>query len=249
MAFIQLEELASWAALLQHLPKAGGPIHSGRIRIKTKLYQSQEEELKEKEQQRRRREQAGGAATERREGAGNTGHGSEADSEEEEESHNWMEGARLGEARNPGPVAQHQQPFIFHTPPAWNHAPGQSTNFVKAPAGWRGIWAVPQAPAGEFAKGIDPGPKASSAGVGPVPHRNTGCNRNSVNMIPPSMSRAGTAQHTTLYIPCTLGNAFPGAKGSATCRGWHGHTHEHTRHLYVLSQMQLPFRPHKWVHS
>ena len=69
------------------------------------------------------------------------------------------------------------------------------SNVAEASAGWRGTWAMPQALAGEFAKGIHPGPKTSSAGVGPVPHRNTGCNDQSVNMRTNFTSRAETVQH------------------------------------------------------
>ena len=59
-------------------------------------------------------------------------------------------------------------------------------------------WAVPQRFAGEFAKGIYPGPTPSSAGSGPVPYRNTGCTPEDIAMYFYHMSRAGTAQHLDL---------------------------------------------------
>ena len=64
----------------------------------------------------------------------------------EEERHDWKEGERIGEASNPGPR-------LFR-----NHAPERTTKREKAPAGQRGVRAVPQACAGELKKGINPGP-------------------------------------------------------------------------------------------
>ena len=99
----------------------------------------------------------------------------------------------MGEAKNPGPGPAAYNPYSTSQPGTTHQAGGGN---MKEPAGWRGTWAVPQAFAGEFAKGIYPGPKTSSAGVGPVPHHNTGWNTFLPAMRTHHMSSAGTAQHT-----------------------------------------------------
>ena len=111
----------------------------------------------------------------------------------------------MGEAKNPGPNQWQRT-----TP--WSHTPGWRHAQVKAQTKWCGTWGVPQVLAGEFAKGIYPGPKPSSAVVGPDPHRNTGCTWNSVNMIPLYMSRAETVQH----------NPQPWNNGEQGWYGWGG---------------------------
>ena len=77
---------------------------------------------------------------------------------EEEESHDCMEGERIGEASHPGPS-------LFR-----NHAPERSMQREKAPAGQRGVWAVPNRFfAGEFAKGNSPGPTPGADHSGNLP--------------------------------------------------------------------------------
>ena len=124
--------------------------------------------------------------------------------EDEEEAHNWKEGERIGEAKQPGPPKGAKT--ATQTPP-WNHTPGLRQQQAQAQARWCGTRAVPK-DAGEFAKGMYPGPKPSSAGDGPDPRRNTGCNRASVAMNNFYTSRAGTAQH----------NQGQGRYGAKECR-------------------------------
>ena len=179
-----------------------------RIRKSPQRYQSQEVEKQEKSQR-------------RSEDQTNRPKAMELDVEQEE-SHDWKEGECLGQAKNPGP------PYYFYTPP-WIHAPGLRPNFAQAQAGWCGTRAVLQVPAGEYAKGICPGPKPSSAGVGPVPHRNTGCNEQSVNMKIDHKSRAETVQHTHTHTT---------HKNRKMC--WHG--------LHCWGKgWQCPFQHPEWT--
>ena len=96
---------------------------------------------------------------------------------------------------------------------------------AQAQARWCGTQAVPKAPAGELAKGKYPGPTPSSAGVGPVPRRNTGCNNSSTAMSNNHTSRAGTAQHTQgqgrygTMKACRYGESCWGRNGQ--CLFWH----------------------------
>ena len=157
-----------------------------RNRTRTQWYQSTEEDEKEKE--RRKKKEAEHEPTDDPESEGE---------EMEEDPHDWKEGERMGEAKNPGPPANYNPP--------WTHAPGLRQEQAQAQARWHGTRAVPNAPAGEYAKGMYPGPNPSSAGVGPDPRRNTGCNYSSTNMSTNYMSRAGTAQHTQGQVRYTTG--------------------------------------------
>ena len=96
----------------QHAPRT-------RHRARTQLYQSQEEDRRERERRRKDRE----AGSDRpRQHPGEQHASEEADKmeveEAEEESHNWEEGARIGEAQNPGPHGQHRG-----VPPHWSPFP------------------------------------------------------------------------------------------------------------------------------
>ena len=176
-----------------HSSQNAGPHRPTRVRTQPKLYQSEEVEAMERE--RRRGADPGGAAGSQQD-TGVERDGLVGVATAEAESHDWKEGERLGEAQNPGPPT-HRHSMLHRNQPSWNHAPGQSNTLEQVPAGWRDTWAVPQAPAGEFAKGNNPGPKTSSAGVGPDPRRNAGWTKTYTAMNR-NMSRAGTAQHTTV---------------------------------------------------
>ena len=78
--------LQSIATAEEELPAQQEPLHPSRVRTKVQLYQSVEVEAMEKERKK---------ATQR----------TQADTEGEGEpsSHSWVEGARVGEAKNPGP--------------------------------------------------------------------------------------------------------------------------------------------------
>ena len=75
-----------------------GPVRNKRVRHQTRWYQSQEEEEKDRAQ-RATKDKAGEQAHQPQEQA--------PSSPLEEESHDWKEGARLGEADHPGPSLQH----------------------------------------------------------------------------------------------------------------------------------------------
>ena len=150
-----------------------------RHRTKTQFYQSTEEESRNRDHGKKKE----------KEHRQQDGDDMDIEKENEEAAHDWKEGERIGEAKHPGP------PKWANNPP-WNHTPGLSTNQAQGQARWCGTRAVPTALAGESAKGMYPGPKPSSAGVGPDPRRNTGCNNSSQAMSNNPTSRAGTAQHT-----------------------------------------------------
>ena len=74
-------------------------------------------------------------------------------------SHNWKEGARMGEAKNPGPQRQRARASRpTPTSPTRNRDPGRSNNAITTSANHRGGRAASTASAGEFAMGIRPGP-------------------------------------------------------------------------------------------
>jgi hypothetical protein len=124
---------------------------STRVKKLTLSYQSEVEEAKEKE----RKEKEKGKQRSR---SSSSSSNRMAVPKEEEESHDWMEGERIGEASHPGPS-------LFR-----NHAPERSMQREKAPAGQRGVWAVPNRFfAGEFAKGISPGPTPGADHSGNLP--------------------------------------------------------------------------------
>ena len=127
---------------------------------------------------------------------------STATSEREEEAHNWMEGARIGEASHPGPWTgkRGQYPHLLQQAnPGGNHAPGWRHNDEQAPTMQRGVWGAPTAFAGALAEGIRPGPNPSADLIGNRPGGNGGRNRQPSAMISSNMSRAGTAQRTNSY--------------------------------------------------
>ena len=115
-------------------------------------------------------------------------------SQPERRSHDWKEGARIGEASNPGPKG----------PPrlTGSRAPGEMPNSSRtATSRQRGVWVVPPNLAGESAKGIYPGPKS------PVDHArgfhggNGRVYQQPAAMKPSRPSRAGSAQRTTSVPP------------------------------------------------
>ena len=57
----------------------------------------------------------------------------------EEQSHDWKEGERLGEAKNPGPPPTSTNSNNY---PPWSHTPGARYKAVQARARWCGIRAV-----------------------------------------------------------------------------------------------------------
>jgi hypothetical protein len=116
-----------------------------------------------------------------------------AEQDGEATTHNWKEGARIGEAENPGPQGASQ---FTTNQPAWNHAPEQRHQQFQAYDKWCGTWALPKAPAGEFTKGTYPGPKPSDDPAGNRPGGTAGGDQHQAAMINNNMSRAGTAQHT-----------------------------------------------------
>ena len=63
----------------------------------------------------------------------------ESDGDMEEDSHDWKEGERVGEAKNPGPPNYN---YTNNYPP-WSHVPGMSNKQFQARDRWRGTWAVP----------------------------------------------------------------------------------------------------------
>ena len=103
----------------------------------------------------------------------------------EVQSHDWMEGARMGEAQNPGPWGQHH---------IGSRVPNARTKQAQAPARWHGTRAVPQAPAGERTKGIYPGPNPSDDQIGNRPVGSGRGSSNSAAMKTNRSSRAGSAQ-------------------------------------------------------
>ena len=106
----------------------------------------------------------------------------------DQENHNWMRGARIGEAQNPGPPnrGSYRQPG--------SHAPRQSSSHVQAPARQRGARAASQVPAGEFAKRIYLGPNPGDDRRGNRPVGTGVVDSNFTNMIPHQPSRPGSAQ-------------------------------------------------------
>ena len=115
-----------------------------------------------------------------------------ATSSAEEHSHDWKEGARIGEANNPGPPSPRRQP---RNSPRRSHTPQGRTNRKPTQASRRGDRAVSKAPAGERTKGNRPGPKPSNDRLGNRPGGNGG----GVPKAPAAMrneptSSAGTAQ-------------------------------------------------------
>ena len=79
----------------------------------------------------------------------------------EETSHNFLEGARIGEAKNPGPgPRQGKQTTRAHqTTPPGNRAPGESSKVYSVWNGQCGGREAPTPPAQEQAKGNRPGLK------------------------------------------------------------------------------------------
>ena len=123
---------------------------------------------------------------------------------DEEESHSWMEGTRIGEATNPGPGSRSHEKTKQSTDrqehqrhPSGNHAPGWSRKHSRAQARQHGARAAPQAPAGESAKGNRPGPKPTDDRSRSPPSGNGGRNRNPSTMRSYYKSRAETVQRTT----------------------------------------------------
>ena len=111
--------------------------------------------------------------------------------QQEEESHDWKEGARIGEASNPGPL----QSAPGNRPPG-NHAPRRSTNNAQVPARRRDARAAPQAPAGESAKGIYPGPNPGDDRSKNRPVSNGVGDNNPTAMTQQNNSRPGRARGT-----------------------------------------------------
>ena len=109
-------------------------------------------------------------------------------------SHNWKEGARMGEAKNPGP--QHQRARASRptpTSPTRNRDPGRSNNAITTSANHRGGRAASTASAGEFAMGIRPGPTPSGDRERIVRRGSDGGDRTHDAMYP-NMSRDETVR-------------------------------------------------------
>ena len=103
------------------------PRQTTRVRTQTHWYQSEVEEQRDRERRQSTRKR------ENPESAPAQGDDPEAT------SHNWKEGERLGEAKNPGPPA-YAHP---HANPPWSHTPGARRNHVQARDGRCGVRAVP----------------------------------------------------------------------------------------------------------
>ena len=108
---------------------------------------------------------------------------------EEDESHDWMEGARIGEAQNPGPARRRTPQYRTES-----HVLGKRDDTFRARDGRRGARAVPTPPAGEYAKGIRPGPNPTSDRTGNRPAGNDRGDRLSTAMRTNRPSRPGSAQ-------------------------------------------------------
>ena len=112
----------------------------------------------------------------------------------EEHSHDWKEGARIGEALNPGP---NRRTSRLSRSPRRSHTPQGRTNQKPTQASRRGDRAASKAPAGERTKGNRPGPKPSDDRAGNRPGGNGGGDYKApAAMKTHSKSSAGTAQRT-----------------------------------------------------
>ena len=129
----------------------------------------------------------------------------QAPSDLEVQSHNWEEGARIGEASHPGPRrgtrrrGHGQEATPPNAPPtihSGNRAPRLSSNHDQASARPREVRAVPQAPAGESTKGIRPGPNPPADLRGNRTVGNGWGNRHTSNRRNHNNSRPGRAQGT-----------------------------------------------------
>ena len=105
--------------------------------------------------------------------------------------HNWQEGARIGEAQNPGPQGQGH--------PTRRRAPGRRQTQHQTTGMQHGACAWSNPPAGELAKGAYPGPTPCGDHVCGLHGGNAAGNQNSSRQeMPFRPSRAGSAQRSQL---------------------------------------------------
>ena len=95
-------------------------------------------------------------------------------------SHNWKEGARIGEAKNPGPSGRNR---------SGSRAPRGGHQQFQAQDRRHGSWATPTPSAGERTKGIYPGPDPPDDHAGNRPDGNGGRQGNTAAMFPSRPSR------------------------------------------------------------
>ena len=114
----------------------------------------------------------------------------------ERQSHDWHEGARIGEADNPGPQRRSTQPPPSNQPHSGNHAPRVRSLDFQAEGGQRGGRAPPTPPtAGELAKRDVPRPRAPQRpDREPSRRLRSGESQFSTAMRPFRPSRPGSAQ-------------------------------------------------------